>query len=142
MPKPFPDELAAAMKAAGCVGMNFGVDSASEKMLKILRRTFQPADIERAVNTVKRHGLEHIIELLFGAPGETQETVRETIDFIKRINPERVSVTVGLRIFPGTELERMVREEGGLDSSNPALHGHIDGNDDMLHPLCYMPTAL
>ncbi len=141
MPRPFPDELAAAMKAAGCVGMNFGVDSASEKMLKILRRTFRPADIEHAVNTAKRHGLEHIIELLFGAPGETQETVRETIEFIKRVNPERVSVTVGLRIFPGTELERMIRSEG-LDESNPNLHGHINGNDDLLHPVFYLPTTL
>jgi radical SAM superfamily enzyme YgiQ (UPF0313 family) len=141
MPRPFPDELAAAMKAAGCVGMNFGVDSASEKMLRILRRTFAPGDIERAVQTVKRHGLEHIIELLFGAPGETQDTVRETIEFIKRVDPERVSVTVGLRIFPGTELERMIRREG-LDGSNPNLHGHVDGNGDLLHPVFYLPTTL
>lgn len=141
MPRPFPDELAAAMKAAGCAGMNFGVDSASEKMLKVLRRTFRPADIERAVDTVKRHGLEHIIELLFGAPGETRETVRETIDFIKRVDPERVSVTVGLRIFPGTEFERMVRAEG-LDGSNPNLHGHIAGHGDLLHPVFYLPAAL
>jgi radical SAM superfamily enzyme YgiQ (UPF0313 family) len=141
MPRPFPDELAAAMKAAGCVGMNFGVDSASEKMLRILRRTFAPADIKHAVDTARRHGLEHIIELLFGAPGETQETVRETIEFIKRIDPERVSVTVGLRIFPGTELERMIRSEG-LDGNNPNLHGHVDGNGDLLHPVFYLPTSL
>ena len=141
MPRPFPDELAAAMKAAGCAGMNFGVDSASEKMLKVLKRTFRPADIERAVNTVKRHGLEHIIELLFGAPGETRETVRETIDFVKRIDPERAAVTVGLRIFPGTEFERMVRAEG-LDGSNPNLHGHIADNGDLLYPVFYLPTTL
>jgi tryptophan 2-C-methyltransferase len=141
MPRPFPDELAAAMKAAGCVGMNFGVDSASAKMLGILRRTFRPADIEHAVNAAKRHGLEHILELLFGAPGETKDTVRETIEFVKRIDPERVSVTVGLRIFPGTELERMVRSEG-LSGSNPNLHGHIDGNGDLLHPVFYLPTSL
>jgi tryptophan 2-C-methyltransferase len=141
MPRPFPDELAAAMKAAGCAGMNFGVDTASEKMLKILRRTFSASDIEQAVNTAKRHGLEHIIELLFGAPGETQETARESIEFIKRVDPERVSVTVGLRIFPGTELEQMIRREG-LNSSNPNLHGHIEGNADFLHPVFYLPTSL
>jgi radical SAM superfamily enzyme YgiQ (UPF0313 family) len=141
MPRPFPDELAAAMKSAGCVGMNFGVDSASAEMLRILRRTFSPADIERAVLTAKRHGLEHILELLFGAPGETKDTVRETIEFVKRIDPERVSVTVGLRIFPGTELERMIRSEG-LDGTNPNLHGHVDGNGDLLHPVFYLPTSL
>jgi len=111
MPAPFPDKLASAMSEAGCVGMNFGVDSASEKMLKILRRTFTPNDIRNAVVSAKRYKLEHIVELLFGAPGETRETVRETIEFIKDANPDRVSVTVGLRIFPGTELENMVRAE-------------------------------
>lgn len=141
MPKPFPDELAAAMRAAGCVGMNFGVDSASARMLKILRRTFEPADVERAVRTAKRHGFQHIVELLFGAPGETRETVRETIEFIKRIDPQRVSVTVGLRVFPGTEFEQMVRAEG-LVVGNPNLHGRIENNDDLLHPIFYLPTSM
>lgn len=141
MPKPFPDELAAAMRAAGCVGMNFGVDSASEKMLRILRRTFKPRDIENAVVTAKRHGLEHILELLFGAPGETKETVRETIAFVKRIDPQRVAVTVGLRVFPGTELEQLVRAEG-IGRDNPNLHGCIDGNERLLQPLFYLPSAL
>ncbi len=141
MPKPFPDELAASMKAAGCVGMNFGVDSASEKMLKVLRRTFRPTDIERAVATAKRYGLEHIVELLFGAPGETLETVRETIDFVKRIDPQRVSVTVGLRIFPNTELEGMIRAEG-LNEDNGNIYGQIKDNDDLIHPIFYLPRSL
>jgi tryptophan 2-C-methyltransferase len=141
MPRPFPDELAGAMRAAGCVGMNFGVDSASAKMLAILRRTFRPADIAQAVAVAKRHGLEHILELLFGAPGETRETVAETIAFVKALDPDRVAVTVGLRIFPGTELEVMVRAEG-LTGGNPNLHGHVDGNGDLLHPVFYLPAAL
>ena len=67
--------------------------------------------------------------------------MRETIELVKRIDPERVSVTVGLRIFPGTELERMIRSEG-LYGTNPNLHGHVDGNGDLLHPVFYLPTSL
>ena len=141
MPKPFPDQLAQAMREAGCVGMNFGVDSASEKMLKILKRTFSPEDIIDAINVAKTHNLEHVVELLFGAPGETKETVRETIAFIKEANPDRVSVTVGLRIFPGTELETMVRTEG-LHEGNPNLHGKITDNDSLIHPIFYVPAEL
>lgn len=141
MPAPFPDHLAKAMRDAGCVGMNFGVDTASEKMLRILRRTFNRDDIGQAVKTAKRHNLEHIIELLFGAPGETRETIRETIEFIKQINPDRVSVTVGLRVFPGTELESMVRREG-IHSGNKNLYGQIENNDDLIHPLFYLPAEL
>jgi radical SAM superfamily enzyme YgiQ (UPF0313 family) len=141
MPAPFPDELAARMRKAGCVGMNFGTDSANEKMLRILRRTFTRSDIARAVETSRRHGLRYIVELLFGAPGETAETVKDTIDYMKEIDAARVSVTVGLRVFPGTELEEIVRAEG-ITSANPNLYGAIEGNDDLLKPLFYLPTTI
>jgi radical SAM superfamily enzyme YgiQ (UPF0313 family) len=141
MPAPFPDELAAAMSEAGCVGMNFGADAASEKMLRILRRTFTKADVGKAVETSRKHGLRYIIEILFGAPGETGETVKETVDYLKEIDAERVSVTAGLRIFPGTELERMVRAEG-ISRNNPNLYGAIENNEDLMQPLFYLPTTI
>jgi hypothetical protein len=117
------------------------VDSASEKMLKILKRPFSPQHIKDAINVAKKYDLEHVIELLFGAPGETKETIRETIEFIKEADPERVSVTVGLRIFPGTELEAMVRKEG-LHEGNPNLSGRISDNDSLIHPIFYLPKEL
>jgi tryptophan 2-C-methyltransferase len=141
MPAPFPDELARRMRDAGCVGMNFGTDSASETMLRILRRTFTKADIGRAVSTSRRHGLRYIIEILFGAPGETAETVAETIQYMKEIDAERVSITAGLRVFPGTELERLVRAEG-ITRDNPNLYGVIEDNSDLLQPLFYLPTTI
>lgn len=141
MPAPFPDHLALRMREAGCVGMNFGTDSASEKMLRVLRRTFSKGDIGRAVETSRRHGLRYIIELLFGAPGETAATVKETIDYMKEIDAERVSVTAGLRVFPGTELERLVRLEG-ITRANPNLYGAIEDNDDLLRPLFYLPREM
>ncbi|HXB22269.1 MAG TPA: radical SAM protein, partial [Candidatus Solibacter sp.] len=141
MPSPFPEVLASHMKEAGCMGMNFGTDSASEKMLRILMRTFKPKHIEEAVRLAKRYGLRHIIEILFGAPGETAETIKETIDFLKNIDPERVSVTAGLRVFPGTRLEKMVREEG-FTRDNPNLSGAIDDNEDLLKPVFYLPAQI
>jgi len=141
MPAPFPEELARKMREAGCVGMNFGADAASDTMLTILRRTFTKADIGRALETSRRAGLRTIIELLFGAPGETRETIRETIDYMKAIDAERVSVTAGLRVFPGTELERLIRAEG-FTKDNPNLSGAIEGNDSMLEPVFYLPTSM
>jgi radical SAM superfamily enzyme YgiQ (UPF0313 family) len=137
MPSPFPDALARNMKEAGCMGMNFGTDSASETMLRVLMRTFKPKHIKEAVDLCKKYRLRHIIEILFGAPGETAETIRETIEFLKAIDPERVSVTAGLRVFPGTRFESIVRAEG-ISTSNPALSGAIENNDDLLKPLFYL----
>lgn len=141
MPAPFPDELARRMQEAGCVGMNFGTDSASEEMLKVLRRTFTKADIGRCVETSRRYGLRYIVELLLGAPGETKATIKETIDYMKEIDAECVSVAVGLRVFPGTELERIVRAEG-MTQENPNLYGAIEDNDDLLRPLFYLPKTI
>jgi tryptophan 2-C-methyltransferase len=141
MPAPFPDQLAARMRKAGCVGMNFGTDSANEEMLRALRRTFTRADIRRAVETSRRHGFRYIIELLFGTPGETAATIKDTIDYMKEIDAERVSVTVGLRVFPGTELEAIVRAEG-ITRENRNLHGAIENNDDLLKPLFYLPMTI
>lgn len=141
MPTPFPDLLAQKMCEAGCKGMNFGVDSASERMLRVLKRTFRPYHIERAVQTCRRYGMAHMLEILLGAPGETGETVAETIRFLKHINPERVSVTLGLRIFPNTELEQLVRAEG-ISPDNPNLHGAIEGNDDLLQPIFYLSSLI
>lgn len=141
MPAPFPEKLAHAMKESGCVGMNFGTDSASNVMLRILKRTFRPKHIAEAVNLCKRYGIKHILEILFGAPGETTETVKETIDFLKQLDPERVSVTAGLRVFPGTELEAMVRAEG-ISRDNPNLFGEIEDNEDLLKPLFYLSAQI
>jgi radical SAM superfamily enzyme YgiQ (UPF0313 family) len=141
MPAPFPEQLARAMKESGCVGMNFGTDSASDVMLRILKRTFRQKHIVEAVNLCKRYEIRHVIEILFGAPGETAETVKETIDFLKRIEPERVSVTAGLRVFSGTELETLVRAEG-ISRDNPNLSGAIDDNEDLLKPLFYLSAQM
>jgi tryptophan 2-C-methyltransferase len=141
MPSPFPEVLVSHMKKAGCKGMNFGTDSASDKMLRILMRTFRPKHIMECVTLAKRYGLRHIIEILFGAPGETAETIEETIDFLKTVAPERVSVTAGLRIFPGTRLEEIVRKEG-FTPDNRNLFGSIEDNENLLKPVFYLSAAI
>jgi radical SAM superfamily enzyme YgiQ (UPF0313 family) len=141
MPAPFPDELAAAMKASGCDGMNFGADSADAGMLRRIRRTFRTAHIAAAVETARRHELPHMVELLFGFPGETRASVLTSIHFMQEIDAPLVLASVGVRVFPGTELERIVRAEGSL-TANPAVTGATPGNDDLVDPVYYVSTAL
>lgn len=141
MPAPLPDELVKEMVNSGCAGLNLGVDSASEKMLRILMRTFGPRHIAAAVETCNRHQLLCAMDLLIGAPGETRETVRESIEFVKGLEIERVIVTLGYRVFPGTDLEKMVRAEG-LSPDNPNLHGSIEGNDALVEPIFYLSSEM
>jgi len=80
-------------------------------------------------------------DLLLGGPGETRETLRETVEAMKDVSPSRVGAALGVRIFPGTRLATIVREMGPL-SANPNLTGSIEGNERFFAPTFYLSAAL
>jgi len=141
MPSPLPDKLVKNMVDAGCAGLGLGVDSASPKMLRVLKRTFQPKHIAQAVETCHKHKLLCAVDLLFGAPGETAETIKETIDFVKKLPLDTVITILGFRIFPNTALAKMVQLEG-IHPNNPNLHGIIEGNESFLQPMFYLSAQI
>jgi len=136
-PKPFTDDLAALMVRAGCRGIDFGVDSGDDDILRSLGRDFRSDDVRRTAEICHRHGITFMYDLLIGGPAETPASVRRTIDLMKRIEPDRVGVSIGVRIYNGTALGEMVRREG-VSASNPALHGTIEGNESFLAPIYYL----
>ncbi len=103
-PAPFSPELARAMREAGCVGINFGTDSGDPGMLRHLGRAFTPEDIVSATRWSKQAGMAVMLDLLLGSPGETRESLTRTVDLMKRADPDRAGVSVGLRVYPGTRL--------------------------------------
>ncbi|MFO8008943.1 MAG: radical SAM protein [Candidatus Brocadiia bacterium] len=111
----FDAELAAAMREAGCVGVNFGADSASPQMLSTYGRRHGPEDIASAVQACHEHDLRVMTDLLLGGPGETEETLRETIEFMKRVGPDCVGAALGVRLYPGTSLAAQVGGDPGAD---------------------------
>ncbi|MDH4264219.1 MAG: radical SAM protein, partial [Deltaproteobacteria bacterium] len=111
-PVPFSPELARTMHRAGCVGINFGVDSGDGEILRRLGRDFSPDDIAQTASWCKESGMAVMLDLLLGSPGESRESLVRTLELMKRINPERVGVAVGVRVYPGTELARHLRNEG------------------------------
>jgi len=136
-PAPFTDELAALMKQAGCMGIDFGADSGDDGVLRSLGRDFSTEDVRRTAGICHRHGIVFMYDLLVGGPGETSESVKRTIALMKEIEPDRVGVSVAVRVYNGTALGRMVRREG-VAASNPALHGRIEDNEDFLLPIYYI----
>jgi len=127
----FSRPLAEAMKKAGCTGVEFGTDSSSPPVLARLGKNFSPEDIRRASLYAREAGLEVCHSLSLGAPGETQETLKETFRLMEEISPTAVIAMVGLRIFPGTGLARQAEAEGLLP---PAT--------DFLDPVFYIAPAV
>ncbi len=110
-PAPFSRELALAMRDAGCAGINFGADNGDAGMLERLGRGFTPEDIGNATRWSKEAGLAVMLDLLLGSPGETAESLTRTVELVKRAGPDRAGVSVGVRLYPGTELARRLAME-------------------------------
>jgi radical SAM superfamily enzyme YgiQ (UPF0313 family) len=129
-PRDFDDALVTAMERAGFAGMGITLESASDPVLQGLRKGFTSREVHHAAAVVRRHRIPCAWIFLLGGPGETRETVRETLQFAKEhIRPHDVAFfNVGIRIYPGTELESIARQQGVL--SLPP--------EEMLAPLFYL----
>ena len=140
-PAGFTRELARAMRAAGCIGVNFGADNGDDEMLGRLGRDFRSADLQETAAACREAGLVFMYDLLLGGPGETRESIARTIELMKRLSPDRVGVSLGVRVYPGTALAEMVRREGPI-AANPNLRGAVEDNETFLKPVFYLSSAL
>lgn len=133
-PRDFDDALLTAMERAGFVSMGITLESASDPVLQGLRKGFTSREVHHAAAVVGRHRIPCAWIFLLGGPGETQETVRETLEFArKHIRPQDVAFfNAGIRIYPGTELESLARIQGVL--TRPAA--------EMLAPVFYLSPEL
>ena len=140
-PKPFSKELAHWMQKAGCVGINFGVDHANEAMLRTLGRSHKDEDIISLARRARAHGFSLLFDLLLGGPGETRKTIAEAVELMKETFPDRVGVSLGLRLYSGTPLFLKIQAQG-LRKGNPNLHGSVEGNPELLRPIFYLESEL
>ena len=128
------DELIGAMEQAGFVGIGITVESAADPVLESLKKGFTARDVYRASEVIKRHRIPCLWIFMFGGPGETEETVQETLRFAERCISQRdvALFMIGIRIYPGTELEDIARTEGILTLSP----------DEMLETVFYFSPAI
>jgi len=137
-PVPFTEELARLMVQAGCRGINFGVDHADDRILKVLGRPFDVADIKATAAICQRLAIPFMFDLLLGGPGEDKESLTTAISCMKEINPSRVGISAGVRIYPGTRLAEIALED--IQKGNESVRGVI--NPDFFSPVFYVSNAL
>lgn len=109
-PVPFDRELAGLMRSAGCAGINFGVDSLCDEQLHRMGRQYSSNDVAHLVRLLRKEGLNYIFDLLAGGPGETEETLRETINKVRELEVPLAGIAGGLRVYPGTPLARAIAD--------------------------------
>lgn len=142
-PEHFTDELAHLMRSAGCVGIDFGADHGDENMLRRLGHNYSPDDIIRIRDICLRHDIICMFDLILGSPGETKQSIKTTIHLMKKIKPDRVGISLGVRLYPMTRLGRQVLEGSkGTPSKNPSLFGTLENNESFLRPIYFCDISL
>jgi radical SAM superfamily enzyme YgiQ (UPF0313 family) len=106
-------ELLRNMKEVGCIAVWFGVESGSQQVLDAMRKGISPAQTVKAFKWAKEVGLMTVANVVLGFPGETKETIWETIKFIERLSPNDVGYYIATP-YPGTPLYETVKEKGLL----------------------------
>ena len=128
----FPDQqLFELIRAAGGAMVQVGNDSGSELVLSRLGKGFELRQVERTLKLLQATNLPFTCFLLLGGPGETRETVQESVAFLEAFQPRMVSVKVGIRIHPGLPLHRLALEEGV-----------VKPEDNLLWPKFYLAPAI
>jgi radical SAM superfamily enzyme YgiQ (UPF0313 family) len=119
------EELLKWMKEAGCVGIEFGTDSGSPRILKNYRKEFTQEDIVRSSKICSKLMINHCHYLLFGGPDEDVETIEESFQLMDELDPTAVIAMLGIRIYPGTELEKISLSQKVIHQDSNLIYPHF-----------------
>lgn len=96
-------DLLRHLKAAGCYAVSYGIESASQEILDTLNKGTTLDQAEEAIRITKKVGLKVIGYFMIGSPGETPETISQTIQFAKKLKFDFAQFAITTP-FPGTQL--------------------------------------
>jgi len=130
-PGKIDEALVKEMVRAGCRQVSLGFESGSERILKLMNKRFAPEDIRRASKMLSDYGIQQMGFLLLGGPGETRESIEESLTFADSLQTDAMKITIGIRIYPYTALAKTALREG-----------KISRNDDLLFPRFYIVSGL
>jgi anaerobic magnesium-protoporphyrin IX monomethyl ester cyclase len=104
------------MRKAGCTQISYGVESGSEKIRnQVLNKKIKTNQIKKAFDLTTRYGILARAYFIYGSPGESWDTIGETLDLMRAIKPLSVIFYI-LDLFPGTALySEFLRKTGNSD---------------------------
>lgn len=96
-------EIARLAKESGCITMCLGVESVSQKSLDIINKKINIKRAKETISILKKNDIETRIYFILGLPGEPDDIVKQTWEFIEETAPDVVYLSM-LTIRPGTEM--------------------------------------
>jgi radical SAM superfamily enzyme YgiQ (UPF0313 family) len=118
------EENLSVMSKAGCRELEIGCESGNPDILKDWDKGVTVTQVQKAFSLMRKYGINSVALFMLGAPNETEESVRQTIDFIIRLNPTYVIATI-LHPYPGSDAfeflykHNMLKRRDWEDIRNP-----------------------
>ena len=112
-------EYLGKLRQGGFNRVSFGMQSAVPSVLKTLERTHNPENLPLVIDAAKRAGLATSVDLIYGAPGETLEEWRVSLQAAIQLEPDHISA-YSLIVEDGTKLARQIRS-GQLEQPDEDL---------------------
>ena len=103
------------MKRSGCWQINYGIESASQKILNFAKKAITIEQVEKAVSLTRKAGILAKGYFIFGLPFETEKTMKNSIRFAKQIPLADVSVFM-LTPFPGSRMYDIAEQYGTIEN--------------------------
>lgn len=110
-------EILEALKDAGLTALKYGVESGSQDLLARACKGLDLSKVAETVRITRELGISYHLTFMFGLPGETLETARQTIKTAMDLDPDSLQFSIATP-FPGSRFHKELLEKGHLLSTN------------------------
>jgi len=111
-------EMLQQMKKAGCWMIGYGVESSNQEILDRSKKGIKVEQIKEACDQTKKAGIEISAHIVLGLPGETRQTIKDTVRFAKRMGFDYAQFYCATP-WPGTELYKIAQDKNWLRKDAP-----------------------
>jgi anaerobic magnesium-protoporphyrin IX monomethyl ester cyclase len=114
-------ELLKLMRDAGCVFINYGIESMDRKVLNSMKKGLSPKMITEGVGWTLDSGISPGLNFIFGYPDDNKETIKKSVDFLLQFDNQAQKRTIRpVTAYPGSPIYYDAIKLGLLDKENPA----------------------
>ncbi|MFD5388210.1 B12-binding domain-containing radical SAM protein [Streptomyces sp. NPDC127074] len=106
-PKPFDDEFSEMLQGSGVEAVVVSPDSLDDRVMRNVGKSFDTRHVLRFLERSRKNDLPVRVNVVFGGPGETRDSVRNSVEFInENLRYDELVMHVGYRVLPATALAR------------------------------------
>jgi anaerobic magnesium-protoporphyrin IX monomethyl ester cyclase len=128
------EKLMKKLRDAGCYRVTFGVESGNEQVLRNIRKDITLDMVRNAVRWARRYDLEVFGYFMLALPGETRQTMQDTIDLARNLDFDYAKFTIMIPL-PATEIYDAWKSEGYIKNLTwDHFHFHTQAKDCYTHP--------